>query len=58
MSNFMCTQCGTAIIDSYDRYITECEHYKLDCIDDLVSKQVNIPDEFRTVINENFWEII
>lgn len=31
MSNFICTQCGMAIIDSPNGYVTECEHYKMDC---------------------------
>jgi len=29
MSSFNCEHCGTAIIDTPDGYVTECEHYPL-----------------------------
>lgn len=27
MSNFNCEKCGTALLDTPQGYITECEHY-------------------------------
>lgn len=30
MSNFLCSQCGTALIDSSTGYVTFCKHYPLE----------------------------
>ena len=67
MSNFNCDKCGTTIIDSSNGYITSCEHYKAenvnkfrsdirleDVLGNLRDSQVDIPNEFRAVLNELF----
>lgn len=40
MSNFICSECGKAIID-LDGYITGCEHYPIDDFTELSGKHMD-----------------
>lgn len=41
MSSFNCPKCGTAIIDTPKGYVTSCEHYQIENLNNLAEFSSN-----------------